>query len=258
MGVVEEMTMHFPAIFSDYIVYVDESGDHGLKTLDPQFPVFALCFCIFKKEEYLQHIVPAVQRLKFDFFGHDQVVLHERDIRLAEQEFTLLRTNKELRLAFHERLNQLIDAAPMTVIASVINKTALLHRYDYPPNPYALALRCCINRCVSFLEQQQQQGRNVHLIVESRGKNEDAELKAEFLNIVGAEDFLKTGEGNSHTIEFTLKFAHKRINSAGLQLADLMARPIALKELRPTQPNRAFDILSKKFPNGLGMKSLPL
>jgi len=35
--------------FSDYIVYVDESGDHGLENVDPNYPLFVLAFCIFKK-----------------------------------------------------------------------------------------------------------------------------------------------------------------------------------------------------------------
>jgi hypothetical protein len=35
--------------FSDYIVFAGESGDHGLATIDPQFPVFALVFCVFQK-----------------------------------------------------------------------------------------------------------------------------------------------------------------------------------------------------------------
>jgi len=35
--------------FSDFIVYVDESGDHGLKTVDQNYPVFALAFCVFTK-----------------------------------------------------------------------------------------------------------------------------------------------------------------------------------------------------------------
>ena len=33
--------------FGKYIVYVDESGDHGLTKVDRQFPVFTLAFCIF-------------------------------------------------------------------------------------------------------------------------------------------------------------------------------------------------------------------
>jgi hypothetical protein len=39
----------------------------------------------------------------------------------------------------------------------------------------------------------------------------------------------------------------KTANSAGLQLADLIARPIGLHHLRPNQPNRAFEIIQSKL-----------
>jgi hypothetical protein len=55
--------------FSDYVVYVDESGDHSLQSIDPNFPVFSLVFCIFKKSDFVETVVPVVQRLKFDFWG---------------------------------------------------------------------------------------------------------------------------------------------------------------------------------------------
>lgn len=35
--------------FSDFIVYVDESGDHGMQTLDVNYPMFVLAFCVFHK-----------------------------------------------------------------------------------------------------------------------------------------------------------------------------------------------------------------
>ena len=36
--------------FSDYIVYVDESGNLGLgDKVDKEFPLFVLAFCILKK-----------------------------------------------------------------------------------------------------------------------------------------------------------------------------------------------------------------
>ena len=38
--------------FSDYIVYVDESGDHSLTSIDKEFPVFSLSFCVVKKSQY--------------------------------------------------------------------------------------------------------------------------------------------------------------------------------------------------------------
>lgn len=57
--------------FSEYIVYVDESGDHGLKTIDPNYPVFVLAFCIFKTLDYVKTAVPLLQDFKFKHFGHD-------------------------------------------------------------------------------------------------------------------------------------------------------------------------------------------
>ena len=56
----------------------------------------------------------------------------------------------------------------------------------------------------------------------------------------------------------------KTANSAGLQLADLVARPIGIKHLRPLQMNRAYDIIRKKFyqsqsgeVDGWGFHSIP-
>ena len=42
--------------FSDYIVYVDESGDHSLTKINRQNPVFVLAFCIFEKRAFYNSI----------------------------------------------------------------------------------------------------------------------------------------------------------------------------------------------------------
>ena len=67
--------------FSNFVVYVDESGDHGLQTVDANYPVFVLSFCVFPKRYYCDTVVPALQKFKFKHFGHDIVVLHEHEIR---------------------------------------------------------------------------------------------------------------------------------------------------------------------------------
>ena len=66
---------------SSYIFYADESGDHSLTSIDVNFPVFALSLCGFKKSSYCSQIVPRFQRIKFHYFGHDAVILHEHEIR---------------------------------------------------------------------------------------------------------------------------------------------------------------------------------
>jgi hypothetical protein len=50
---------------------------------------------------------------------------------------------------------------------------------------------------------------------------------------------------------FELVMIPKTANSAGLQLADLVARPVGIKVLRPQQPNRAYDIVATKFRRSL-------
>jgi len=69
---------------SEFIVYADESGDHHLGKIDAQYPIFCLALCIINKKNYINHITPTIQQLKFDFWGHDNIILHERDIRKQE------------------------------------------------------------------------------------------------------------------------------------------------------------------------------
>jgi len=67
--------------FSEYIVFADESGDHGVASINPENPVFVLVFCIFRKADYISIVKQAVAKLKIDFWGHDLVVLHNHEIR---------------------------------------------------------------------------------------------------------------------------------------------------------------------------------
>ena len=39
---------------SKFIVYVDESGDHSLESVDQNYPVFVLAFCVFYQDNYIK------------------------------------------------------------------------------------------------------------------------------------------------------------------------------------------------------------
>ena len=106
---------------SDYIVYVDESGDHSLTSIDPDYPVFVLSFCIFRKEEYASGVTPVIRRLKFATFGHDMVVLHEHEIRKPKGPFTIL-FDAEIRERFMTDLNTIIAEADFKIVATSIRK----------------------------------------------------------------------------------------------------------------------------------------
>lgn len=146
----------------------------------------------------------------------------------------------------------------MTIIAAVIKKDALVQRYAHPANPYEIALMFCLERAYAFLKDHGQQARKTHIVVERRGNNEDRDLELEFRRICdGANQWGKLQC-------FDIIFADKKANSAGLQIADLTARPIGLKVLRPNQDNRAYEIIRKKLRKspvgrvrGWGIKDFP-
>ena len=243
--------------FSDYIIYVDESGDHDLNQVNSPYPIFSLAFCIFRKADYMEQVVPRLQDLKFRWFGHDAHILHEREVRKREAPFDVLRT-KEANDAFMAEIGAIIADSPMTVISAVIHKDHHREQYVMPGNPYELALLFCMERTVHFLREQGQADRLTHIVVECRGKKEDRDLELEFRRICDGRNMI----GRLDCLD--ILFVDKRANSSGLQIADLLARPIGLKVLRPDQPNRAYDVIQAKFrrspagePRGYGFKVFP-
>lgn len=225
--------------YSNYIVYVDESGDHGLETVDPNYPVFVLAFCVFHKGHYAQKVVPTVEAFKFKHFGHDTVVLHENEIRKEKGAF---RFNDRLhKQGFLDELTGIIETSNFILISCVIDKARLRERAQLGSNPYHLALGFCLETLLELMQEKRQEGFPTHVVVECRGKKEDRDLELEFRRICdGANRWGKQ-------LPFNIVFADKKTNSSGLQLADLVARPIGLSVLRPTEANRAFNVLERKF-----------
>ena len=226
--------------YSNFVVYVDESGDHGMQTLDPNYPMFVLAFCVFYKRHYSEKVVPALHKFKFNHFGHDLVVLHENEIRKEKGAFKF--QNRSHREQFMDELHTIIDASNFILISCVIDKEKLRTKQpSLPPNPYHVALTFCLETLYEFMQEKKQDDTLTHVVVECRGPKEDNELELEFRRICDGANRL------GKPLPFDVVFADKKVNAAGLQLADLVARPIGLSVLRPGQENRAFEVLKRKF-----------
>jgi hypothetical protein len=229
-----------PQSFSKHIVYVDESGDHGMQNIDPQFPVFVLAFCVFHKGHYSEKIVPALEKFKFKHFGHDQIVLHESEIRKEKGSFRIF-PSRVHKTRFLDELTTIIEDSNFILISCVIDKKRLSEQQEKPPNPYHIALRFCLETLHEFLKEKGEEKSLTHVVVEQRGKKEDNELELEFRRICDGHNSIEVN------FPFEVLFADKKAMSTGLQLADLVARPIGLNTFRSDQDNRAFEVLKKKF-----------
>lgn len=243
--------------FSNHIVFVDESGDHGLANVDPNYPMFVLAFCLFNKTHYADQAGPALQRLKFRFWGHDEQVLHEHEIRKPNKDYSFL-FDPAKRAEFTDAISRYVEETPFQLIAAAIRKLEFTRQYALPANPYELALEFGLERLYRELHSRGEAEQRTQIILEKRGAREDAQLELAFRRICAGANAL------NKPLPFEMVMIPKASNSTGLQLADLVARPIGIKVLRPTLPNRAYDIVEKKLRRsptgeikGWGLKVFP-
>ena len=243
--------------FSDFIVYVDESGDHCLTKIESEFPVFVLSFCLFRKADYINRIVPALQQIKFKHFGHDMIVFHERDIRKASGPFVYL-TDTRRREEFMADMNAWVESSPFVIIAIVIRKSEFVQKHASFRNPYHFAMQLGLERVKKYLRRHEPANRTTHIVFEARGRREDDDLELEFRRVCDGANFKR------QSLNFQMISAEKQVNSTGLQLADLTARPIGRHVMNPIQSNRAYDLILTKLDRGktgevegYGLKSYP-
>lgn len=224
----------------EYIFYADESGDHSLVSVDQTFPVFVLSICGFKIRDYCRKVVPDFQTFKFKHFGHDMVILHEREIRKQLGDFALL-VDMARREKFINELSNIILTAAFKIYSVIIDKNEFKADF-FPDNPYVVALRYCLEEIYRNLKSKHIHNKEYYFVFERRGPKEDRDLELEFRRISDGQNiFRQKFDG------FNIRFADKRSNSTGMQLADLTARPIGLHYMRPDQHNRSFDVIQEKI-----------
>jgi hypothetical protein len=230
-----------------YIAYLDEVGDHSLEIVDREFPLFGVVLFLCDTTTYARQIVPAVYQLKMDYFGHEGVMLHSRDIRKAHDAFAFLQ-NPQRRQPFYERINRLMEESDYRLIASVIRKQEHKELYGMSAeNPYDLALKLAMERLLLLLEEEEQ--REIQIIAESRGKREDDALRLSFLRTI-TEGTERIAAERFKSFVYRLDFRPKAMNIVGTQLADLAAYPIARYVLAPDKPNPAYGIVRKRLYQG--------
>ncbi len=231
------------------IVYVDETGDHGMVSIDPGFPLFVLSLVIVDINTYAQQVLPAFCHFKLEHFGHEGIILHSREIRKAQGAFGFL-TDPAKRAPFYDRLYQVMETCEYSIISVVIRKQKHKDKYGAAAhNPYSLAFTFALERLLPMLEGLGQT--DVQLVAEARGKREDADLKLAVLDVVSNGTYYVPA-ARFKKIQFRLEFLPKAMNIIGTQMADLAGYPIARYALDPKYQGPLRHILLKKVYRGPG------
>ena len=244
-----------------YYFFLDETGDHGLSYIDPNFPLFLLCGCLFSEEE-LQKACQRVDELKRKHFNTIEVILHSRDIRKCQGVFQIL-FDLDIKKAFYEDLNNLMEQLKFTVISSAINKEEFIKRYGKSADdPYHISFSFIIERLIFCADTID---RNSRIVIrpEMRGRREDDLFVSHYNSIMDSGTYHVSSERLKKRI-IHLKFCKKRDNNVGSQIADLVAYPLARFVLNPKEPYIPSQFVKDKIycsakgvKEGYGLKIFP-
>lgn len=89
------------------VMFLDESGDHSLTVIDPQYPVFVLGGVIVDRAYASGEMALRVREFKLDLFGRDDLILHTADIVRKKHGFEQLK-DYGFRNRFYAELNSLM------------------------------------------------------------------------------------------------------------------------------------------------------
>lgn len=228
---------------STYYLFLDESGDHGLANINPHFPVFVLSGVLFECSAYETCRI-AINEIKNKYWGNKEVIFHSSDIRKCQKEFQIL-FDLGIKKGFFDDITDIIVNQNYVIIADGIQKEQYIKKYGKLSNVYELCLSFIIERAVFFLDDIPG-GKNLYIVIEERGKKENKQLQEHFDKVIARG----TGFVNSErlrALNLKIEFRAKKKNINGLQLADLIAYPVARHVMEKDRANPAFDLLFPKF-----------
>lgn len=211
-----------------YRLYVDESGDHYYSDNDdPELRYLCLQGCFFDLEYYENKFHPEFESFKIKHFSRDVddkvIILHRKELINKQGHFSVLQ-DKNKEKAFNKDLLDIFESSKYGIICVVIDKKSHHERWGInAAHPYHYCLLAMVQRFVGFLNYNNAKG---DVLAESRGAQEDLQLKEEFTHLFETgTPYVSASAFQNCLSSKEIKLRKKEHNVAGLQIADLLAHP---------------------------------
>ena len=119
----------------EQVLFLDESGDHNLTAVDPNYPAFVLGGVIVDREYAEQQLEDTLNEFKAEMFGRTDIVLHTADITRNRNGFEDMQ-DEAFRNHFYNRTNSLMRSLPYSVVACAIRKDEYLAGTGWRPSTH--------------------------------------------------------------------------------------------------------------------------
>jgi hypothetical protein len=241
------------------VLFLDESGDHSLAVIDPQYPLFILGGIIVEVAYAKGEMTERLNSFKSELLGNEKLILHTADMVRNRNGFEGL-ANPSFRAHFYDRLNGLLEGLRYQIVACAIRKDAYLERYGLAAiDPYHFGLEVLVERFCYAVGQQVGEG---VIVAEKRNRFLDRQLRLAWLTLKsGGTRYVQAVQVATRMKGMALR--GKEDNIAGLQVADLVVTPIG-RSLLGKRSLVDYSIIQSKFRcnprggyEGMGLVVLP-
>ncbi len=206
-----------------YRLFIDEFGHDNLNTRnDPREQFLSLTGVVLNGRNHAA-LTDRLNALKLQAFGSNAMPLHRREIINKKPPFDRLR-DPQIQKQFDQGLLDLIATVDYSVITVLIDKKEHFDRYKvWRFQPYHYCLTIMLERYVMLLDDRSGRG---DVMAEWRGVKPNMKLEKAYTYIFenGTDNMPRTRFQKCITTR-QLKIEKKEANTAGLQLADLLANP---------------------------------
>ena len=237
----------------EYHLFLDECGVHNLRPEKDPFPVFCLCGVIVAADRY-ETFDTLWKAWKARSLGSPHARVHDRKVRHRSDLFQRSDPIEQDQLI--QSLHAQLEELEFTCIAAAIDKRRFAPKYpsgrvdDFlPRSAYLMCVDFVFERFVHFLFHAAGDGRGLAQ-AESRGPREDAEVHSEFLRLHLEGTQWQSEQQFRRALRPYMEFHRKDGNNSGLEVADLVARPIAEKVLNAEATPERWDIVEPKIYDG--------
>lgn len=204
------------------VLFLDESGDHSLEVIDPQYPLFILGGIIVDVAYAKGEMTEKLNQFKRDLLGDESLILHTADMVRNRKGFNQL-AQPDYRERFYRELNALLADLDYRIVACAIRKDAHLSRYGLAAiDPYHLSLEVLVERFCYEVGDRVDGG---VIVAEKRHRILDRQLRLAWLALkTGGTRYVQAVQVAKRMKGLALR--GKEHNIAGLQVADLVVTPI--------------------------------
>jgi len=227
-------------------IYLDECGAHELRSAEP-YRAFVLSAVIIRDTDH-DTVDQSWKAFKAQNLGSTDVNVHEPEVRRGNGPFDnphRARKRREMRATF--------ASLSVAIITVVVHRDDYIHDFglgpvdtSLPAHIYWMALDFLMERAVMALDLQFK-GATARVVAEARGPLEDAQLQYEFARLhLDGTSYIRPGWFRQALLP-GIRFENKDKNITGLQLADLVARPVGDKILNPRRKPYLWDEIKPKL-----------